>query len=252
MLERYFFEGKSIIHRLDPRVKIAVSGILILIVAFSYNFKVIYFVLLYALVVLLIARLPFLLVMKRLSPPIIFIFLLWLFLPFSVEGERLFSLGPLTFTKEGVVYTYILTVKTLTILLLLVSFVSTSSMIALFHALAHFKVPKKLVFLIFFTYRYIHVVWHEYQRMKNAMLIRCFIPRTNLHTYKTIAYMLGMLIVRSYDRSERVYKAMLCRGFNGTFYMLDHFKIARLDIIFTAVSILFVTGISWLLIYPIL
>jgi cobalt/nickel transport system permease protein len=45
----------------------------------------------------------------------------------------------------------------------------------------------------------------------------------NGHSYRAIGYLVGMLLVRSFDRSERVLAAMKCRGFRGRYYMLDHF-----------------------------
>ena len=113
------------------------------------------------------------------------------------------------------------------------------------HALRHLYVPEKLVNLFFFSFRYIHVIQEEYVRLSNALKIRCFRPKSNVHTYKTYAYLLGMLLLRSYDRSCRVYQAMLCRGFRGEFWMLDHFQIRKSDLIFGGVIVLFVLGIGF-------
>jgi cobalt/nickel transport system permease protein len=93
------------------------------------------------------------------------------------------------------------------------------------------RVPKKIVHLFFFTYRYIHVIYREYLRLVNAMKARGFRPGTNMHTYKTYAYLVGMLLVRSSDRAERVRNAMLCRGFRGNLYSLSTFSMKREDVI---------------------
>jgi cobalt/nickel transport system permease protein len=53
-----------------------------------------------------------------------------------------------------------------------------------------------------------------------------------MHTYKTYAYLVGMLIVKSYDRSQKIYNAMLCRGFTGKFPIVSHFKLTRADLSF--------------------
>ncbi|MCP3952682.1 MAG: cobalt ECF transporter T component CbiQ, partial [Desulfobacterales bacterium] len=47
---------------------------------------------------------------------------------------------------------------------------------------------------------------------------------TNLHTYRTYAYLAGMLFVRASMRAQRVYQAMLCRGFHGRYISLQAFK----------------------------
>ncbi len=91
-------------------------------------------------------------------------------------------------------------------------------------------IPKKLVHLFFFTQRYIHVIYSEYVRLRDAMKIRGFTPGTNFHTYKSYAYMVGMLLVRSCDRAQRVHNAMLCRGFKGSLYSLSDFSIKSTDV----------------------
>ncbi len=93
------------------------------------------------------------------------------------------------------------------------------------------RVPKKIVHLFFFTYRYIHVIHREYLRLVSAMKVRGFRPGTNMHTYKTYAYLVGMLLVRSSDRAERVLNAMICRGFRGNFYSLSAFSLKPHDVI---------------------
>jgi cobalt/nickel transport system permease protein len=65
-----------------------------------------------------------------------------------------------------------------------------------------------------------------------AIKLRGFVPRTNFYTYKTYAYLVASLLIKSYDRSERVYKAMLCRGFKGVFPTYRHFKMQRKDKLF--------------------
>ncbi|MCD4723097.1 MAG: energy-coupling factor transporter transmembrane protein EcfT, partial [Desulfobacula sp.] len=107
----------------------------------------------------------------------------------------------------------------------------------------------KLVHIFYFSYRYIHVINLEYVRLTNAMKIRCFIPRNNLHTYKSFAYLIGMLILKSYERSHRIYNAMLCRGFKGKFYILESYEINASDWLFGIISLLFIAGlvvIQWI------
>ena len=48
--------------------------------------------------------------------------------------------------------------------------------------------------LFFFSFRYIHVSHSEYHRLDNAMKIRSFKPRTDIHTYRSYAYLVGMLL----------------------------------------------------------
>ena len=79
--------------------------------------------------------------------------------------------------------------------------------------------------------------------LSRAARVRGFTPKTDLHTYKTYAYMLGMLLVRAMARADRVYQAMLCRGFKGKFYCIHRFHFTRRDVIWAGVM---VTGIVML------
>jgi cobalt/nickel transport system permease protein len=173
---------------------------------------------------------------------------LWIFLPFSFEGEPLFTLGPLTATKEGVSYAALLTLRSNIILLACICLASTTSILAIGGAMRQLRIPDKAVQLFFFTYRYLHVIYLEFQRLINALKIRGFQPRTSIHTYRTYAYLIGMLLVRSYERSERIRNAMLCRGFNGRFYNLTDFSLKPFDFIIFFImflALLMVALLQW-------
>lgn len=68
--------------------------------------------------------------------------------------------------------------------------------------------------------------------MRRAMQARGFKPSTNKHTYRSYAWLVGMLLVKSWDRAERVHEAMKCRGFHGRFYTLASHRTTTSDYIF--------------------
>ena len=78
----------------------------------------------------------------------------------------------------------------------------------------------------------------------NAMKVRGFRPGTNMHTYKTFACLVGMLLVRSSDRAERVRNAMLCRGFRGKLYSLSQFSLKTSDVISLIVMLALVLALG--------
>ncbi|MCK4729316.1 MAG: cobalt ECF transporter T component CbiQ, partial [Desulfobacterales bacterium] len=223
--------GDSLIRRLDPRVKIVVVFLFSVAVAVSNRFVVLMLALGLGLCIVLAARLPIKQLVRRLVPVNMFIILLWFFLPFTFEGEPLFSVGPLVGTHEGVLYAARISIKSNAIMVMLIALVASTSILTLGHAMHELRVPKKIVHLFFFTYRYIHVIHREYLRLVSAMKVRGFRPGTNVHTYKTFAYLVGMLLVRSSDRAERVHNAMLCRGFSGNLYSLSEFSLKTRDMI---------------------
>lgn len=233
-----FSEGRSLVHQLDPRGRVLLAAVFSLLVAVAQNWSVLLVSLVLASSWLLLARLPLGQVAWRLLVVNSFIFFLWLVLPFTHPGEPVGQLGPLTLTKEGVIYTLLLTLKSNTILLGLMALVATMPITVLGQALHELRLPDKLCHLFLFTYRYLYVFEQEYNRLTQALKARGFVPRTNLHTYRTLAYLAAMLVVRSYDRAAQVYRAMLCRGFQGKFYSLREFHLQRRDYLFLSPALL--------------
>jgi cobalt/nickel transport system permease protein len=232
-----FAEGNSLFHKLDPRLKLIIFIPIVFSIAFFSNIKQVSLGLLISLVMTLYSRLDFRKLAARLIAVNIPILLLWFFLPFSYPGEIVLEIGRFSMTDKGINQTLLITVKANAIVMTTISLIGTSEIFSLAHALIHLRVPSKIVHLFFFFYRYISVIHEEYERLKRAMIVRSFKPRTNAHTYRSIANLIGMLLVKSYERSQRIYNAMLCRGFKGSFHVLSHFEIKRQDILFCIIMI---------------
>jgi cobalt/nickel transport system permease protein len=234
-----FALGESIVHRMDPRVKILTTLVFSVVVALNHSTWAAAAALIFSLALILMARISLKRVLWRLAIVNGFILFLWLFLPFSSSGDVILSIGPVDVYREGVGKALLITLKSNAIVLCVIGFLGTAPILNLVHALSHMGVPDKLVHLFFFCFRYIHVIHEEYHRLANAMKIRGFKPRTNVHTYRTFAYLVGMLLVRSFDRSARILDAMKCRGFKGKFYILGHYEMERRDYLVGATGIVF-------------
>jgi cobalt/nickel transport system permease protein len=245
MIGETFAHGKSLLHRLDPRGKLLAAALLVFPLAFCHRAGTILSALALALCLVLLARLPGREVARRLLFANIFLLFFWLLLPFTY-GEQTSSLGPLPINGEGLLFAARLTVKTNAIVMVFMALVATSSIVTLGHALHSLSVPAKLVYLLLFTFRYIHVMETEYRKLHNAMLIRGFRPQTDMHTYRSYAYLIGMLLVRSSNRAQRVSEAMLCRGFHGRFHSLYRFSLTRTDVLFGVLVLLAVTMLVYL------
>ncbi len=248
MLDSRNLEIRSMVRRLDPRVKIVAVTLFSIIIALCSRWSSLIPGLFISLLFVLFSRLPPRKVFMRLLLVNGLILFLWLFIPFSFEGEPAFTLGPLTATKQGIEYAAILTLRSNIIVLAFICLVFTTSIFTLGRAMRKLWIPDKMVQLFFFTYRYLHVIYLEYQRMVNALKIRGFQPKNNIHTYRTYAYLVGMLLVRSYDRSENIKNAMLCRGFRGRFYDLGEFSLKTSDFVTMFVistTLIIITLLQW-------
>lgn len=232
-------QGKSMLHRLDPRVKLfGAVGCSILFVLLCETW-LLAAGLLFAAALLLTARPSARYLLVRLGVVNAFMVCLWLFLPWSVPGEVIARWAPLEMTREGVARAGDITLRCNSIAMVLLAFLGTASAEALAHAMRWFRLPEKLVVISFFCVRYIHVIHEEYTRLTDAMAIRAFRPGTDMRTYRSYAHLMGGLLVRSYDRSARIYEAMLCRGFSGTFPTMSRFSLRPLDLVVAGAIVVF-------------
>jgi cobalt/nickel transport system permease protein len=229
MIAEPFAQGDSILHRLDPRLRLGFAVIFSAMAALSRQMDAQLAALGFSLLFLLAARLNPWEVGRRLALIWGFLLLLWLVLPWSYPGQPIYAVGPLTASREGVILAARITVKSHAILLAFIALVATMPFSVLGQVLHWFRLPEKLVHLLLLSYRYVFVIEGEYRRLKRAAHVRGFCPRTSLHTYKTYAYLLGMIFVRASERATRVHQAMRCRGFRGGFHCLSRFAFRERD-----------------------
>jgi cobalt/nickel transport system permease protein len=244
MISESFASGDSMIHRLDPRMRVSVTVVYSFVVAISYQFPVLIMALVLSAILIAISRANIKNVLKRIALVNTLIFLLWLVLPFTFIGEVLTRIGPFAIYRPGVTLAAQITLKSNTILLAFIALIATMPFATLGHALHRLRVPQKIVHLLLMTYRYIFVIEQEYKRLLRAAKIRGFQPGTNINTYRTFAYVIGMLFVRSAARAERVHQAMLCRGFKGKFYNLQEFQTGMASWLFSILMTVLIIGLA--------
>ena len=243
MINEPFAIGSSIIHRLDPRIRVGFMILYAFVVALSYRFSVLIAALVLSTILVFMSQVSIKEVSKKLIAVNTLIFLLWVILPFTFHGEVLARMGSFAIYRMGVSLAAQITLKSNAILLAFIALMATIPFATLGHALHRLRVPEKIVHLLLMTYRYIFVIEQEYLRLMRAAKIRGFRPGTNVNTYRTFAYIIGMLFVRSADRAEKVHQAMLCRGFKGKFYSLQEFQSGRANWLFSIIMTVLIIGL---------
>lgn len=181
----------------------------------------------------------------RLAPLNLFMLLVLLIVPLGAGGTPLVTLGSLRYSQEGLRLAGAVALKGNAIVLAIMALVGTMDVVVLGHALHHLGVPEKLIHVMLFSVRYFDVLRREYHRLAAAMKVRGFRPRMNRHTYRAYGYLVGMLLVRSLERSERIVAAMKCRGFRGRFYLLEHFAFSRRDAYFAVAATALGIFLAW-------
>jgi cobalt/nickel transport system permease protein len=184
--------------------------------------------------------------LKRMLPLDAVFLVLAVCLPLTTPGNAAVSLGPFAFSQEGFQLAAVIALKGNAIVLMVIALMHGMEPATLGYALSRLGVPKKLSLLFLFMIRYIDVLQREYHRLRDSLKVRAFRPGVNRHTYRAVGYLVGMLLIRSLDRSERIAAAMKCRGFAGRFYLLDHFAFTKKDVPFCAAATAVLILLAWM------
>ncbi|MGD0898618.1 MAG: energy-coupling factor transporter transmembrane component T, partial [Thermoguttaceae bacterium] len=194
--------GPSCLAGVDPRVRVLAAVGLAIAATAAHRLPTMAAALAISAAALALARMSPGAVLRRVLPLEIVILLLAIVLFWTggqtadLPGE---GRGP-----TGMHLAAVVALKGNAVILGLLALVGSMEPTTLGHALAHLHVPRKLAYLLLLTIRYLEVLWREYGRLRWAMKVRSFHPRMSLHTYRSYGYLVGMMLVRSLDRSERV------------------------------------------------
>jgi cobalt/nickel transport system permease protein len=248
-LDRYS-DRDSVIHRLDPRGKLVVTFAFIVAVVLTPFSSWLAYGLYFAVIAILIAlsRLPVSHFLKRSLVIIPFVLLMAVFIPFFKEGEVAGSynlwLWQVSVTHSGLQVLWNIMTKAWLSILGLILLTSTASFTSILKGLEQLRMPKVIVMIMSFMYRYIFLLTDEVLRMKQARDSRNFGGGRKLWQIGTVGNMIGTLFIRSYERGERVYASMVARGFDGHSRILERLCFSRRDALFIAVLGMALVSIS--------
>lgn len=211
--------ANSALHRLDPRVKTVSILCFIALVSSLTTWTALLFGALFLAGLGALAGLNPFYFGRRLLWILPFAGILIAVLPFAVPGEMLagFKIGAVTVnvSKAGAEQAVILFLRMMNAVFALSLLTATTGFRGLMRAFRELRVPLVFVQLIEFTVRYIFVLIEETQRMMLARRARAFRTGKSLldkRTFLALGQLLGVLFLRSGERGERIYLAMLSRG----------------------------------------
>ncbi|HJR93249.1 MAG TPA: cobalt ECF transporter T component CbiQ [Acidimicrobiia bacterium] len=204
----------SPVHRLAPDVKLVAAVAFVLAVAVTPRRALWAFAVDFAVVVTVVrlARLRLRFVLPRLAAVAPFI-VFALLIPFIATGERTSVLG-LQVSVEGMWAMWNVIAKATLGALVSIVLATTTEVPDIIRGLGRLRVPALITTIAAFMIRYLEVIAGELGRMRTAMTARGYDPRW-ISQARPIASAAGSLFVRSYERGERVYDAMLARGYTG-------------------------------------
>ncbi|MBT6273345.1 MAG: cobalt ECF transporter T component CbiQ [Chromatiales bacterium] len=220
----------------DARVRIVVSVTFALSVVSFTNVAALVAAVAVAVLALLVTGVPKGPTLKRVMAMDGFVIMVLIMLPFTMPGDTLFSVFGLNASSQGLVRAIEIGLKANAVVLLLLVLVGSLEPVEFGYALHRLRVPTTLVHLLMFTVRYVDVLDGEYRRLRIAMKARGFRPTNCWHTYRTLGYLIGMMLIRAMERSERILAAMKCRGFSGKIHLLEPLPAGNSSGIFVAIS----------------
>jgi cobalt/nickel transport system permease protein len=156
-----------------------------------------------------------------------------LMIPVAHKGGDTYSLGPLTLHQAGLETMAAVAAKASIGTVAAVLLGATTSFPSVLRGLEVLRVPRVLILIAAFMYRYLFVIVEEVSRMRAALAARGYRPRHALHA-QPLGRMATALFLRTYARGERVYLAMLARGYRGSVPELSPLVFGRADAAFVA------------------
>jgi cobalt/nickel transport system permease protein len=226
----------SPVHRLDPRAKVVgLLGVTVIAVTTPLTAWPVY--------VVCAAVLAAVAAAARVSPRVIWrrgrfliplVLFVAVFLPFVRGGEQI-ALGPISLSREGLAAFAAVSAKALIGTVGAIVLGATTTFPATLRALEALRVPRLFVLIAGFVYRYLFVVVDEVLRMRAALAARAYHPRNVLHA-AAVGRVASALFLRTHARGERVYLAMVSRGYDGTIPALDPLRLRATDLVFVAAT----------------
>ena len=232
---------ESPIHHLYARAKIIVFFTFILIGVSSPPTSFFLFGLLATALIgiALLARLPLGHLLRKVLVVLPFLFVVTISIPFmkkdGVGGGYNLGLGGLSVSRSGLWILWNVVIKSCLGVFSIILLSSTTSFPRLIKGMEKLGSPKIFTMLTSFMYRYSFILIDEMYRMKRARDSRSFGGRWFWQT-QVIGHMIGTLFLRSFHRGERVYLAMLSRGYQGTMPESTASRLGWGEILFLSLS----------------
>lgn len=244
-----YFPGNTIIHRLDPRIKIIIVSMFIGSLFFINNFIPYLFIATFILGIIKVSEVPLKYILKGLKPLMFIILITFSINIFLTKGEVLFELGPLTITKEGLYFAVFMALRLIFLITGTSLLTLTTSPIALTDGIEKLLAPFKkvglpaheLAMMMTIALRFIPTLLEETDKIMKAQMARGadFESGNILRRAKNLVPLLVPLFINAFRRAEELATAMEARCYRGgdNRTRLNELKLDRKDIValFTAI-----------------
>lgn len=253
-----FYPINSIIHRLDPRIKIILTVLLVVLLFIAQNFYSFLAIACLCIVAVLISQVPVRYMLKSFKPLIFIIIITSLFNLFLTDGRILWQYGVFKITYEGLNLAVFMVIRlllliTVTNLLTLTTspILLTDGLERLMSPLKKIKVPShEIAMMMTIALRFIPTLLEETDKIIKAQSARGadFSSGNLLSRAKAMIPILIPLFISAFRRADELALAMECRCYSGgeNRTRMRQLKIKKADVFSLCITIL--TGIAVLII----
>jgi cobalt/nickel transport system permease protein len=203
--------GDTCIHRIHPLAKLLAAAVFIVAVVSFDKYAVSrlapYFF--YPMLLMALSRTPHPMLYKRLLLTLPFCLFIGISNIALDRGEA-FNVGGVPISYGVISFASILCRAYLCVMAALI-LISVTRLRCLANELARLGVPNVLIAMLEITYRYIGILINQAHSMYIAYSLRS--PRRRGIALADMGPFVGQLLLKSFDRADRIYSAMKCRGY---------------------------------------
>ena len=232
---------RTVVQRIHPGAKLLTTVIFLTIVASFSKYEVsgLFPMFFYPMMLIILGELSVGPIFNRLLLALPFVLFIGIFNPL-LDQIPLVQIGPYLISGGWISFISILLRFLLAVTAALI-LVATTGIDGIGMALLQLKVPRVIVMQLLFMYRYLYVLLEEFVRTMRAHSLRSF--QGEGIKPRVWGSLLGQLLLRTVDRAQRIYQAMLCRGFDGEIRLIRQRKLAGVDVIyFVGWSVFFIVA----------
>lgn len=232
-LENIYCDGNSPFHRFTPPLKIIGNFILVFSISFLTNPVLIFSIMFIILILITLSKINIINYFKHVKS-LLYLFLIMSFLLIiSSGGGIFFKIELICFTinfyKSGLDLSILIFLRGLCIFSFFYLLLSTTKITDMLYSMVALHIPQNIGLIFLFTYRYIFRYFFEMEKMKKAIILKGIGKRKG--KLLIIGELYANLLIRSYEDTDRIYKAMVLKGLLEKKVKTIKFKISSYDII---------------------
>lgn len=246
-----YFPGDTVIHRLDPRIKIIIVFMFIVSLFFIASFYPYLLIVAFIVSTIKLAKMPFKYVLKGIKPLMFIIVITFLINVFMTKGEVILSLGPLNITKEGIRQAVFMALRLIFLVIGTSLLTLTTSPISLTDGIEKLLSPLKrvgvpaheLAMMMTIALRFIPTLLEETDKIMKAQMARGadFESGNIINRAKNLVPLLVPLFINAFRRADELATAMEARCYRGgdNRTRMNELKLNRNDILAIGISTIF-------------